>query len=288
MGKALETVVAYATEATTTAGTYFALTANTGQSFSIRQANGVPAAQLLAPWANFGVAGYAQVKSPRMHDTTIGTTFAVQASSGAFAGDPLQGLDYEEPAYSTDIITVQATTAASQAASTAYGLGLPVFYADLPGIAANLMSWQAIAGLVNSQSKVGDHYVSWVSCARGATAGALGVGSAINSTNDQFKANHSYALLGYLPQAQVATVCLQGVDTGNLQVGGPGCLNADVTRNWFVDLSLGQGLPLVPVVQANNKGNTFVSIADAQSTAGSVVVGLIWMDLGILNTPVAA
>ena len=288
MPRALETVVAYSTQATTTAGTYFALTAASGQSFSIHQANGVPAASLLAPWGRFGAAGYLQVKSPRMHDTTIGTTFAVQADTSDLAGAPLQGLDYTEPAYSTDVLTVQATTAASQAASTAYGAGLPVYYPDLPGISANLMSWQQIAGMSSSTTKVGDHYISWVSATPSATAGTIGAGVAINSTNDQFKANHSYALLGYLPQTAVDTVLLQGVDTGNLQIGGPGTLDVRSTRNWFVDLSLAQGLPLVPIVQANNKGNTFVSVADSQTVATAKVVGLVWMDLGVLSTPVAA
>lgn len=288
MPQALETVVAYATEATTTAGTYFALTANTGQSFSIRQANGSPAASLLAPWARAGAAAYLQVKSPRMHDTTIGTTFAVQVESNLLAGDPLSDLCYDEPAYSTDVLTVQMTTAANQSSSTAYGMGMPVYYADLPGVAANLLTWQAIQGLVNASTKVGDHYVSWVSASPSGTAGALGTGVAINSTNDQFKANHSYALLGYLPQTAADTVAIQGVDTGNLYIGGPGSLDVRATRNFFVDLSIAQALPLVPVIQANNKGNTFVSIANSQSTSGAQIIGLTWMDLGILNTPVAA
>lgn len=288
MGAALELVTAYASPATTTAGTYFALTANTGQSFAIRQANGVPAARMLAPWGQFGAAGYLQIKSPRMHDTTIGTTFTVPVAGNPYSEDPRAGGDYLEPVYSTDILTVQATTAASQTAATSYSVGIPVYYPDLPGVAANFLTWQAIQALVNVNNKVGDHYVSWVSANSAATAGQIGVTTAINSVNDQFKANHSYALLGYLCQTEIGNVLLQGVDTGNLYTGGPGSLDAKITRNWFVDQSIAQGIATIPVIQANNKGNTYVAITDEASTSTARIVGLNWMDLGILNTPVAA
>ena len=288
MGAALETVTGVLTTSALTAGTYAAYVANNGQSFSIRQANGIPACSLLAPWSQAGAAGYAQIKSPRMHDTTIGTTFAVQVGTAAFGIQPLADLDYDEPAYSTDTLTVQYTPATTIAGATSMGLALPVYYPDLSGIAANLMTWAQINALTNSNTKVGDHYVSWVSASSAATAGQIGVGVAINSTNDQFKANHSYALLGFLPQAVSTAVVVQGTDTGNLYVGGPGSLDVRVTRQFFADLSIAQNLPLIPVIQANNRNNTYVSVVDAASTSTARVVGLEWMDLGILNTPVAA
>ena len=43
MGRALETVVAYNTSASTTAGTYVPLTPHNAQSFAIRASDGVPA-----------------------------------------------------------------------------------------------------------------------------------------------------------------------------------------------------------------------------------------------------
>ena len=288
MGIALEVVTGYASPASTTGGTYVPFTANAPQSYAIRQANGVPAANMLAPWAEFEAAGFLQIKSPRMHDTTIGTTFSVQADSAAFSGIPLEALDYDEPVYSTDILTVNFTNASSQTATTDYAMGVPFWYPDLPGVQANLLTWQQIMALNNVPNKVGDHYVSWVAPTTAGTAGQIGTGVAINSVNDQFRANHSYALLGYLPQDPVCSVLVQGVDTGNLYLGGPGTLDVRQTRNFFVDMSLAQGLPTIPVIQANNKGNTFVSVQGVQTTSTATPVGLVWMDLGILNTPVAA
>ncbi len=283
MGAALEVVTAAATEATTTAGTYFALTANSGQSFTVRATPNSQAGNLLAPWADFAAAGYLQIKSPRMHDTTIGTTFAVQVNTSDLAIELLASDDYVEPAWSTDVLTVQATTVASQAASTSYAAAIPVYYPNLPGIAANFMTLAQVQSYVNPAAKTGDHYVSWVRPSSAATAGQIGVGVAINSTNDQFKANHSYALLGYQVLTQEATVLVQGVDTGNLYVGGPGTLNLRTTRNFFVDLGLAQGLATIPVIQANNKGATFVYLCDVATVSTAATVGLIWMDLGVLT-----
>lgn len=285
MGRALELVTGYQSPATTTAGTYTAFTANQGQSFAIRQANGTPAGKVLAPWGQFGAAGYLQVKTPRWHDTTIADTYSVQADSNTFAVQPLLGLDDSEPAYSTDILTVQSTTLVSQTAATSYVAALPVYYDDLSGVDANFTDWSTIQSIVNYANKVGDHYVTWVRPSSAATAGQIGPTVLINSVNDQFKAGHSYALLGYTCSQQVGAVLIQGTDTGNLYVGGPGNLDVATTRNWFRTLSTAQGKPLIPVIQANNKSTTNVAIVDAATTSTAITVGLQFVDLGVLTAP---
>ncbi len=284
MGAALEVVTGYATTSALAAGTYEALTPNSGQSFSIRATPNSLAGSLLAPFGQSNLAGYFQIKSPRMHDTTVGTTFYSQPYSSAFSGSALASLDYDEPAWSTDVLTVQYTPLVTIAAAETEVLAQPVYYPNLGGIAANFMTWAQIQSYVNAANKTGDHYVSWVRPSSAATAGQIGVGVAINSTNDQFKANHSYALLGFLCGVKVAAVLVQGVDTGNLYVGGPGTINPNDTRNYFVNLGLEQGLATIPVIQANNKGATFVYIVDGQTTATASTIGLIWMDLGVLGS----
>jgi hypothetical protein len=69
-------------------------------------------------------------------------------------------------------------------------------------------------------------------------------------------------------------------------LGGPGTTNVNNTRNWFVDLSLAQNLPLIPIIQANNKGATSVYVQDAATQSTAFTVSLHLMDLGIL-APVA-
>jgi hypothetical protein len=286
MGAALEVVTALWSPATTTAGTYAAFTASSGQSFTVRQANGSPAAKILSPWAQYGAAGKLQIKSPRLHDTTIGDTYHVQVGTAAFGIDPLLGLDDYEPGYSTDILTVQGTTDASQTAQTYAAMGLPVYYNDLPGIDANLMTPAQVMSYYNAANKTGLHYISWVGPSSAATYGQIGAGVLINATNDQFKANHSYALVGYEVSAACNAVLIQGTDTGNLYVGGPGTLNTSVTRDWFMDLASEQNLPLVPIIQANNKGATNVFVQDSATTSTAFVVSLHWVDLGVIGQPV--
>lgn len=285
MGAAMEVVTGYQTQATTTAGTYTAFTANSGQSFTIRQANGSPAGRVASPWGQFGAAGFLQIKTPRWHDTTIADTYHVQAVGNTFAVNPLLGDDDFEPAYSTDVLTVQATTDASQTASTSYSVGIPIIYQDLPGVDANFMTWEQVISARNFASKTGLHYVTWVKPSSAATAGQIGGTVLINAVNDQFKAGHTYALLGYLCSAQVGSVLIQGTDTGNLYIGGPGSLDTRLTRDWFVKLSRAQGLPLIPCIQANNKGTTNVAVVDAATTSTAVTIGLEFMDLGVLTPP---
>jgi hypothetical protein len=288
VGAGFEVVTGTLSTSSLTAGTYAAYVANTGQSFAIRQSNGSPSAELLAPWAQSGVAGFVQIKSPRMHDTTIGITEYSQISTGTLPVDPLEDELFEEPMFSTDTLTVQFTPAATISSAKVMCVALPIYYSSIDGIQENLLTWAQIQGLINVPNKVGDHYVSWVVPSSAATAGAIGTGVAINATNDQFKAGHSYALLGVTLSAQCSAVLIQGTDTSGVYVGAPGTLNNNVGRNYFVDQAVAQNLAMVPVVQANNKANTFVYIVDGQTTSTAFTVGLHWMDLGLLNTPAAA
>lgn len=285
MGTAFEVVTAFASPSTTTAGTYVAATANSGQSFSIRQANGSPAGKVLGPWAQFGAAGKLQVKTPRWHDTTIGDTYNVNIGTATYEPYPQLALDDWEPAYSTDTLTVQLTTNSSQTGATQYGIGIPIYYSDLSGVDANFTTWQAVQALYNPATKVGNHYVTWVTPSSSGINGNIGTGVLINSVNDQFKANHSYALLGYTCSAVCTAVLVQGTDTGNLYTGGPGSADFRFTRSWFKNLSIESGLPLIPIIQANNKGTTNVYVVDAATTSTSFTIGLVFVDLGVISQP---
>lgn len=286
MGAALETVSGYLTAATTTAGTYQAVTVQNTQSFTVRATPTDLAGNMLGVFASFGAAGYAQIKSARMHDQTIGTTFAAPVNTSFPQVNTLSPTDYDEPLWNTDVLTVQLTTVASQTASTAYLIGFQNYYPSLGGIQQNMLSWAGVQSYINPGMKTGLHYVSWVRPSSSGTAGAIGTGVAINATNDQFKANHSYALLGYLCPVSVGLVLIQGTDTGNLYVGGPGSTDPVQTKGYFVHQSIDQNLPLIPIIQANNKGGTLVSIADPATTSTAFTIGLIWLDLGTGVPPV--
>jgi len=278
----LETVTGYQTQATTTAGTYTAFTAQSGQSFTVRSADSDPAGDMFTPLASFGAAGYLQVKSARMHDVSIGTTFPVPVNTAFPQFNNLQDYTYEEPIWNVDTLTVQSTTVASQTGSTSYLVGLQMYYTNLGSATQRMMTPAQVTSYDNPASKIGDHYISWVRPSSGATAGVQGTGVAINSVNDQFYADGFYALLGYLCPVSFGAFLLQGIDTSNIIVGGPGSSNPMETRDFFVRLSNAQGLPLIPVIKANNKASTFVYVADPATTSTAFTVGLIWQYLGSL------
>ena len=278
----LETVTGYVTEATTTAGTYFAFAAQSGQSFTVRSSDSDPAGVMFAPFGSFGAAGYAQVKSPRMHDNTIATTFAVAANTAFPQVSEWAGDDYDEPIWNVDTLTVQATTVASLTASTSYLIGLQMYYANLGSATQRMMTPAMVSSYDTPASKIGTHYVSWVRASSAGTAGVLGAGAAINSTNDQFYADGYYALMGYLCPVSVGAVLLQGIDTSNIYVGGPGSSDPLVTRDYFCQLSARQNQALIPVIKANNKAGTYIYVADPATTSTVFTIGLIWVYLGSL------
>lgn len=280
MPPALETVTAYNNPSTTTAGTYTTYTAQAGQSLTIRSADSDPAGNMIQVFADGGVQHYAQIKSARMHDYVVGTTFAVPANTGFSVSYQVTPETYQEPIWNVDLLTVQSTTVASQTAATNYLIGMQMYYSNLGSATQRMMTPAQVSQYSNPTQKVGDHYVTWCRPQSAGTAGQLGTGVAINATNDQYWADGFYALLGYLCPVGVGAVLVQGIDTSNLYVGGPGSADPKVTRNYFQDLSNAQGAALVPVIKANNKATTFIYVADPGTTSTTFTVGLIWQFLG--------
>ncbi len=238
MGQGIEVINAYLAAAASTAAQ--AMTPGSGQSFSVRAANGQSPITLEGLWANASVISDIRVRSPRLHDD-------VQAIRGSSAAtDPRPSL-------------LEAFT---------QGAGLLVRYDDVPGINANLRSWAEVAPNIES------YYSQEASPVSGSTAGDWGPGVAINSTYDVLKANRLYAILGYTVQSRCTSIAVQGVDTGNLLAGGPGCIDPMITRQWFVYNSLETGKPMIPVINSANKSATLVNVAHPTAST-TVVVNLL-------------
>lgn len=267
MPQALETINTYGTG--NNSATTLTHVADPSQSLAIRSSNGNPSAQLFGLWAMMGIAADLAIFSPRMHDDVHGIQTRVQVSKT----DPVYDYDFQQPMYSQDTPTVQSTFGSAPGSSVAEQAGYNIYYTDLPGISANLMSWAQV------EPQIISFYGVKVSCVSSATAGALGAGSAINSVYDNFKANSKYALLGYNVNVECGNVSIQGSDTGNLQVGGPGSIAEIETRRYFCDISQATGLALIPVINSANKASTnvFVSHTTASTT---VIVDLLFAYLG--------
>jgi hypothetical protein len=256
MGAALEVITGQVSSPNTT---LTQLVANSGSSYAVRATDPSANIQLLNAWAFTATAGVLRVRSPRMHDQAQNTRFQTVASIPR----PVMALGESQELYSQDNIIVEMTgdSAAVDMAS------LLVYYASIPGLAANLQTWAAIAPLISKITTVEvDLTSSGTSCNESASV-------ALNGTFDTLIRNQSYAILGYECGTTGGTLNITGADTGNTRVGGPLYNQTELTAAWFVFLSQQYGLPLIPVINSANVAAVNLTV-EAQATSASFKVAL--------------
>lgn len=274
MGLALETIVGYVASGTGST-TYDALTNNANQSFTVRAYNNGEAF-LEDAWAATSAAQWLlSIKSPRLHDDVKGLLYAVNAytntgSTVIFNPNSLMPGFQQQKLYSTDVLSVTAN------AATATNKFVGVFnvrYEDLGGVNARLYGWEEVRGSI--RNLVGIEVQPQAS----ATVGVFGTGVAVNSVDQRLKANTDYAWLGWQTSIPVAAVVMNGVDLGNLYVGGPGYYDNALTGSFFIEKSLQYNTAHIPVINSNNQGGTFVSVADITASTHPNVT-LMFAELG--------
>jgi len=268
VGLALETIVGY-NDSLTGSTTYDALTPNSNQSFTVRYYQDGTSAYLEDIWLAFAAhPGLISIKSPRLHDDVLGINLAATplgAGSGSADFNPQTVLPgfIQQKLYSSDVLSVTVNGTASDKAVGVFN----VRYENLGGVNARLYHWNEI------QPNIANIVGIEVTPTASGTVGVLGSGVALNSTTSRFKANVDYAWLGYQTSIPVAAIVMNGVDLGNLNVGGPGDWDIDDTGDFFIQQSITYQTAHIPVVNSLNVGGTFVSIADiAASTAPTVTL----------------
>lgn len=222
--------------------TITALTANTGDSFVVKSFPDNSTAEIVQAWVQQGTVGVLRVTSPRLHDAVSG----IRLRNPTTAPRPLMPYAAVSPVKAQDALTV----ALSGSAAATDHAALIVYYDDLDGMSPQLSTWEEIA------PRIVNIYGSDQNVTTGATAGDWASLQAVNADQDQFKRATDYALLGYLTDTQVGTIAVQGPDTGNLRVGGPGSTEALITANWFVDNAKALQRPFIPVISGANIGAT--------------------------------
>lgn len=261
MGLAMEVISGYATNASST---LTALTMGSGDSNVVRSFNPATGAWMLDQWAQGATKGLTRVISPRLHDNVQGITLAYAASLPV----PLWSAYARELLYPQDTLGLYI----SGDASDTDGLTSLMYYQDLPGTAARLYTPAEVMSRALHMSGV------QLALTSGGTKGNYGGSAQINATQNQFKANTDYAVLGYLTDTAVQTIGIKSSDFGNLRVGGPGTNNKIETRDWFTRLSDTYNMPMVPVFNAANVNNTIVDLI-ANTTSTSVVVTFFCLEL---------
>jgi hypothetical protein len=256
VGAALEVITGQVTNPSTT---LTALTANSGSSFTVRSTDPSADIRLLQTWAFTATAGVLRIRSPRMHDQAQNTRFQTVASIPR----PMMSFGEYQELYSQDPVTVEMTGDASAVDMAS----MLVYYANIPGVAANLHSWAEIFPLIDKLTTVEvDLTSSGTSCNEsGATA--------LNGTFDTLIRNINYAILGYSVGTTGGTLNITGIDTGNLRVGGPLYNQTELTGSWFAFLSQQYQLPLIPVINSANVAAVNLTV-EAQAVSTSFKVGV--------------
>ena len=257
-----------------TGGAFEALTPGTGDSatfFNVPQGSN---AYLAEVWCVDDASPMTlSLTASRFHDPTLGIVYQVpDGSTLAPTGRStlLSSPGIDQPIYPSDVLNVNANgTAADNVNAT-----LVFYYADIPGIQARLISYETLLGRTpNSPNNQANQVGIQVSVTPG--AGDWGATVALNATDNRLHANADYAVMGFSTQTPIAAVALQGIDVGNLRVGGPLLADGDHDGNLFVDYARAYNAALIPVINSNNAGNILVQAADTAAGARSITVNLV-------------
>jgi hypothetical protein len=262
MPPALDTVVA---TGTAIGATLAAATIASGDSLTVKNAPLTSDVLLLNAWQDNQVAGMTRLRSPKFHDNVDAIRSRVQIG----VLKPLLPMGAAQKLWPQD--TLISEIAGSAVAGDIESVVYQIYYADLPGQAARLFTWDQIKPRIK-------HLVGVrLAITLGSTVGYNGA-RAINADVDLLQANQDYAVLGMTTDVECAAVCLRGPDTGNLRVSVPG--EPDLTEDtswWFRLMSQHYNLPLIPVINSANKGATLVDCVNDENGGTANVV--VWLGL---------
>ncbi len=223
------------------------ITGDSATFFNVPQESKMYVAELWA--AMSGHAAELSVTASRWHDQIYGIRGEI--TSGATTAPInravcLSPIGVDQPIFPSDVLTVQVNgTANDELVAT-----LIVYYQNLPGISARLASYDYVKQ--HTKNLVG------INCTLTSGTAVPGTAVALNASDNRLHANRDYALLGWSSTLTCASLTVQGIDTGNLRVGGPVLGDPGHDANFFVDIARAYGAPLIPVINSNNAGSTLL------------------------------
>ncbi len=175
---------------------------------------------------------------------------------------------FEQPIYPSDVLSVRALGTAGDNVNASVIL----YYSDLPGISARLLTAQAVkAATVNIVGV--DVTVDPSSLAQGDWS----TGVSLSAGGRRLDAGRYYAILGFTSEVPLAVVGLSAFETGNIKVGGPVLGDGNHDATLMADLAMYYGTPLIPRVAGNNQDN--VTLFAADPAAGSTKITVMLAEL---------
>ena len=242
-----------------------AVPAGQGSTFTVRGTSVAANVNLVGLAGKSAAASMVRVRSTYLSDNVQGIRYNIGINGDdLIGGPPYQSLQPQD----------QMTVEVDGTAADEVGVLLSSYYTDLSGASPTLH----MPADLSSQM---DYVTTWVvDAAASATIGGWN-NTIVTADYDESKANRWYAVLGYVCDVAVLGVALNGADTSNFNIGGPGVIEPRFTKRYFADLSLQLGQPCIPCFQTPNKGNTNVAVVDnAASTAVNVTLVVAVMKAG--------
>lgn len=229
---------------------------NSGDSLGVRSFDPGAFAKLESVFLQGSGTRQARILSPRLHDNVTGLTIQSAESPTEFVFPK----EVSQALYSSDVLQVQADAAASSDTLVA----LLNYYSNVDGISANLATWAQVKASMISMK------IFEVACTSSATIGAW-TDTVITQTENQLKADYTYAVLGFETNVALCAMGIKGPSTGNLRICAPGATSTLDITSYFIELSERQGTPHIPVFKANDRASTNISVcANTASVAANV------------------
>lgn len=233
-------------------GGFEALAAGAGDALAVPNFAPGSKAWLIEAWGTdtVSVADFG-IRSPSFHDNTRGIRLADNLKPAA--GDPNLLLPYlvRQPLYASDVLIAEVSATAADKAA----LDFLTYFENLPGADQRLATW----------AEIDARAIDMVGVFVGPTAGAAGDWGAVralNADDDRLIANTDYAILGAVSQLRCGAIALTAPETSGRKITMPLHPIESISAGWFVDLSQKYGLPLIPIINSNNRGNITLQAAD--------------------------
>lgn len=162
------------------------------------------------------------------------------------------------PVWSADTLNVSVNGTASDNANVGYQIYYQNFLGSEQRLAPYTLVENAVATGIAGNSRVLGIEVTVTP----GTAGNYGTAVALNANDDRLQADYDYALIGWTCDQPVMCFGISGPDTGQYRIPMPGFWDARHTSDWFLQQSRWRNSPRVPIINANNKGQTFLDGID--------------------------
>jgi len=242
------------------------LTAGFGQSFTLRSQDPSSKLYLVDLMTNFAVTSDVSIRSPRMHDNVLGID--INSLNINEVASYLKGVKQEMVQQDN----LQVVGGVGGGAATFDNVFISLWYENLVGMSGDLRNWADIK--LNIKNLLSVRFVLAASA-----VGNWGAAAAINATDDLFKANTKYAILGVISSDVQSVVGLSGPCTGNVILGIPAVRPLlGVISAYLVDLSIKSELACIPVMESSDKAGTFLTLAD--QTGAGCTGALLLAELG--------